>query len=152
MIYIDYYSSGSRHFHKMEGSSFEIIELHIGNEDRDYPNSGTIVTNIPIDFTIKTDLGEKKHFIIDAGYDDSHSTVDNFRYYHMNWFMVVTDKEKVCFESSITNEEQKWVTNHNFHKEIRQYFENKILADTDYLKKTYLEYKKLQNIQKDFEV
>lgn len=152
MIYIDYYAKGSRHFHKLEGSSFEIVELHIGNEDREYPNSGSVVTNIPIDFTIKTDLGEKKHFIIDAGYDDIHSSIDNSRYYHMNWFMIVTDKEKVCFESSITNKEQKWVTNFDFDKEIKLYFENKILADTDYLKKTYQEYKKLQKIQEDFEV
>lgn len=153
MIYIDYYTRGSRHFHKIEGSSFEIVELHIGSEDREYPNSGTVVTNIPIDFTIKTDLGEKKHFIIDIGYDDSHTTVDNYRYYHMNLFMIVTDKEKVCFESTIiSNEEQKYETNFDFDKEIKLYFENKILADTDYLKKTYLEYKKLQNIQKDFEV
>lgn len=152
MIYIDYYAKGSRHFHKLEGSSFEIVELHIGNEDREYSNSGLVVTNIPIDFTIKTDLGEKKHFIIDAGYDDIHSSIDNSRYYHMNWLMIVTDKEKVCFESSITNKEQKWVTNFDFDKEIKLYFENKILADTDYLKKTYQEYKKLQKIQEDFEV
>lgn len=152
MIYIDYYAKGSRHFHKLEGSSFEIVELHIGNEDREYPNSGSVVTNIPIDFTIKTDLGEKKHFIIDVGYDDTHSSTDNYRYYHMNWFMIVTDKEKVCFESARTNKEQKWETNFDFDKEIKLYFENKILADTDYLKKTYLEYKKLQQIQEDFEV
>ena len=152
MIYIYYYAKGSRHFHKLEGSSFEIVELHIGNEDREYPNSGSVITNIPIDFTIKTDLGEKKHFIIDAGYDDSHTTSENFRYYHMNWLMIVTDKEKVCFESARTNKEQKWETNFDFDKEIKLYFENKILADTDYLKKTYQEYKKLQQIQEDFEV
>lgn len=97
-------------------------------------------------------MGEKKHFIIDAGYDDTHSSTDNYRYYHMNWFMIVTDKEKVCFESARTNKEQKWETNFDFDKEIKLYFENKILADTDYLKKTYLEYKKLQQIQEDFEV
>lgn len=152
MIYIDYYTNNCRHFHKLEGSSFEIIELHIGNEDREYPTSGTVITNIPIDFTIKTDLGEKKHFIIDAGYDDSHTATEDFRYYHMNWFMIVTDKEKVCFESVIINEEQKCVTNFDFDKEIKLYFENKILAETDYLKKTYLELKKLQKIQEDFEV
>ena len=153
MIYVDYYYEGARHFHKIEGSSFDIIELHIGKEERDF-DGGCIKTNLPIAFTLKTDLNETYKFTINTGfYESSNSYKIDKRTYYMNWFFLVSDKEKAMFGSTIVDKEnQIYKTNNNFHKEIREYFENKIKPDTDFLRRSFQECKKLKYIQDDFEV
>lgn len=153
MIYFDYMLNGEKCFYKFEGNSFEIIELRMGKEQIDYKDQTRIFYK-PITFTIKTDIGEIKHFEIDTGYSEweSHyNGTETHREYVMNWFFVVENNNAHIFECYKRDEEnKKLVTNMLFHKQIEHYFEEKIKPEKDILSKLYDEQKKLQKMESDF--
>ena len=155
MIYIDFFiqESQERHFYKFEGDSFEITELHIGRNNYEWTGSERNETHtIPIRFTLKTNLGEYHSFEIDCGYTEGKDwNHQKYRNYKMSRFCIMDEKDGLYVESDEWDEaNREWKTDYDFQNKITQFFNNKIQADTDLLKKRYAEIKKLDNMQTDF--
>ena len=155
MIYIDYclLEDHERHFYKLEGDSFEIVELHIGKEATDWVGSGRDTTrNIPIEFMIKTDAGVSKSFFIDCGYTERTDWNNkNVKTYKMAYFCIMDKKDSLYVKSSdFDADKHEWVTDDNFQKKISQFFINKVQNDTNFMNKRYEEMKKLDNLKTDF--
>ena len=155
MIYIDFFiqESQERHFYKFEGDSFEITELHIGRNNYEWTGSERNETHtIPIRFTLKTNLGEYHSFDIDCGYTEGKDwNHKKYRNYKMSRFCIMDEKDGLYVVSSKFDEtNREWITDYDYHNKITQFFNNKIQADTDLLKKRYEEIKKLDKMQTDF--
>lgn len=155
MIYIDFYikSTQERHFYKFEGDSFEITELHIGRNNYEWTGSERNETHtIPITFTLKTNLGEYQRFDIDCGYTEGKNWNNKkFRAYKMTYFSIMDEKDGLYVKSDEWDDaNREWVTDYHFHDRIAEYFNKKVQADTDLLKKRFEEIKKLDNMQTDF--
>lgn len=155
MIYIDFYirATQERHFYKFEGDSFEITELHIGRNNYEWTGrERDETTSIPIRFTLKTNLGEYHNFDIDCGYTEGKDFNKlNYRHYKMSYFSIMEEKDGLYLISDEWDEaNHKWITDCKYHEKIMQYFNNKIKADTDFLKKRFKEMKKMDNMQTDF--
>ena len=155
MIYIDYFirATQERHFYKFEGDSFEITELHIGKNNYEWTGRERDETHsIPIRFTLKTNLGEYHNFEIDCGYTEGKDyKQQKYRHYKMSYFCIMDEKDGLFIVSEEWDEaNHKWNTDCNYHEKIMQYFNNKIKADTDFIKKRIKEIKKMDNMQTDF--
>ena len=155
MIYIDFFIKGTqeRHFYKFEGDSFEITELHIGRNNYEWTGSERNETHtIPIRFTMKTNLGEYHNFEIDCGYTQGKDYKGlKYRNYKMTHFCIMDEKDGLYVVADEYDEaNHEWKTDYEFQDKIAGYFNSKIQADTDLLKKRYKEIKKLDKMQKDF--
>ena len=155
MIYIDFFQSKTeeRHFHKFEGDSFEITELHIGQNNYEWTGSERTETHtIPIRFTIKTNLGEIHSFEIDCGYTAGVNCKGlTVRNYKMSYFCIMDEKDGLYVVSDEYDEANyEWITDYEFQNKIIQYFKSKIQADTDFIRKRYKEMKKVNNMKTDF--
>ena len=155
MIYIDFFikETQERHFYKFEGDSFEITELHIGRNNYEWTGSERNETHtIPIRFTMKTNLGEVHSFEIDCGYTEGTDWNHiKYRNYKMTCFCIMDEKDGLYVVSDEWDEtSNEWKTDYEFQNKITQYFNSKIQADTDLIKKRYKEIKKMDKMNKDF--
>lgn len=155
MIYIDFFirATQERHFYKFEGDSFEITELHIGRNNYEWTGRERDETHsIPIRFTLKTNLGEYHNFDIDCGYTEGKDFKKlNYRHYKMSYFSIMEEKDGLYVLSETWDDTNHiWNTDYNYHDKIMQYFNNKIKADTDFIKKRIKELKKMDNMKTDF--
>lgn len=156
MIYVDFFikETEERHFYKFEGDSFEITELHIGRNNYEWygGNEDKETHTIPIKFTMKTNLGEVHSFEIDCGYTAGENYKgQKYRNYKMTYFCIMDEKDGLYVVSDEYNEvNREWKTDYEFQDKIAGYFNNKIQADTDLIKKRYKEMKKVNNMQTDF--
>lgn len=155
MIYIDFFikETQERHFYKFEGDSFEITELHIGRNNYEWTGSERTETyTIPIRFTIKTNLGEVHSFEIDCGYTEGENYKGlKLRNYKMSYFCIMDEKDGLYVVSDEYDEaNREWITDYKFQNKIIQYFNSKIQADTDFIRKRYKEMKKVNNMKTDF--
>ena len=140
MIYIHYSTKNGERFVQLEGKTFEITELNIFDERHERTNDDWTYYR-KVDFTIKTDLGEKKDFELDIGYRMNSYTND--KQFHLHWLVIITDTEKTF----LLNKDNKT----DFDMTVYNYFKDKIKPATDLIQKEYLVYKKQQEIKKDFE-
>lgn len=155
MIYIDFFQrkTEERHFYKFEGDSFEITELHIGRINYEWTGSERTETyTIPIRFTIKTNLGEVHSFEIDCGYTKGENYKGlTLRNYKLSYFCIMDEKDGLYVVSDEYDEaNHEWKTDYEFQNKIIQYFNSKIQADTDFIRKRYKEMKKVNNMKTDF--
>lgn len=154
MIYIDFFikETQERHFYKIEGDSFEITELHIGRTNYGIDSERTETHTIPIRFTIKTNLGEVHSFEIDCGYTEGVNYKGlPLRNYKMSYFCIMDEKDGLYVVSDEYDEaNREWITDYEFQNKIIQYFNSKIQADTDFIRKRYKEMKKVNNMKTDF--
>lgn len=155
MIYIDFFikETQERHFYKFEGDIFEITELHIGRNNYEWTGSERTETHtIPIRFTIKTNLGEVHSFEIDCGYTEGVNCKGlTLRNYKMSYFCIMNEKDGLYVVSDEYDKaNHEWITDFEFQNKIIQYFNSKIQADTDFIRKRYKEMKKVNNMKTDF--
>lgn len=101
---------------------------------------------------MKTNLGEYQRFEIDCGYTEGKDWQHKkFRTYKMTYFSIMDEKDGLYVKSDKWDEtNREWTTDYDFHNKITEYFNSKIQADTDLLKKRYKEIKKLDNMKTDF--
>ena len=69
----------------------------------------------------------------------------------MSRFCIMDEKDGLYVLSDVWDEEtREWKTDYEFQNKITQYFNSKIQADSDLLKKRYEEIKKLDKMHTDF--